>query len=342
MMLGLLLAAVCVAFFFSGLEAGLTSVNRLRLRQRAREGQEAAQRLDALLEHPGRLLATVLIITVSARILALAFLYASLEGRVGEWGALAILLVSLPLLTVVLDFLPKVLFRRFPYRKLLLFATLLQAVAWLLAPFTWLASRFAAPRFERLSNLSRRPVAGVAELRSATNEAMAAGALNPLQKHYLHSLLSARTSTLAEVAQSVSAWPQISPEEKIFRLLDKAHQAKEAKQGPHHKALRFLVTQKMPGDSARVEVLGIIRVFDLLVDGISSGTAQSYMRRLPELAGELTPLEGLLALRAQRADTALVITGSGEEPLLVTSRDLIRRLLHGASSTQPRSSPAAE
>ena len=55
-----LLFVVCllVSFLYSGIEAGLTSLNRARLRSRMHQGDRAAIRLGRLLAHPGRMLAT--------------------------------------------------------------------------------------------------------------------------------------------------------------------------------------------------------------------------------------------------------------------------------------------
>ena len=59
----LLLFGICllISFLYSGIEAGLTSLNRARLRSRIHQGEPAAIRLGRLLAHTGRLLATVLL-----------------------------------------------------------------------------------------------------------------------------------------------------------------------------------------------------------------------------------------------------------------------------------------
>ena len=66
-----LLACLGVSFIFSGVEAGILSINRVRLRHRAKLGEEAALVLSRLLEAPERMLITVLVVTNLMQILAL-------------------------------------------------------------------------------------------------------------------------------------------------------------------------------------------------------------------------------------------------------------------------------
>src|SRR5690606_8596581 len=56
-----LLACLIVSFTFSGIEYGVLSVNRVRLRHYARRGEEAAQKLDSLLTRIERLMVTVVV-----------------------------------------------------------------------------------------------------------------------------------------------------------------------------------------------------------------------------------------------------------------------------------------
>ncbi len=129
-----LLACLFVSFLFSGIESGVLSVNRVRLRHYARQGEEAAQKLDHLLLGLERLMITVVLITNGANILAVTLLYALFTKWLGAFGAIAALVVALPIFIVGLEFLPKAIFRRFPYRTLVVFAHILTTAHWLFAP----------------------------------------------------------------------------------------------------------------------------------------------------------------------------------------------------------------
>ena len=59
----LVFGCLAVSFVFSGIEAGILSVNRVRLRHRVKTRDRAAIRLKQLLTNPERFLVTVLIVT---------------------------------------------------------------------------------------------------------------------------------------------------------------------------------------------------------------------------------------------------------------------------------------
>src|SRR5438552_11866775 len=70
-----------VSFLFNGIEAGLTSIDPVRLRHHVKLNRPAAVRLDRLLKTPERLLVTVLLITNLADILALLVMTRFLVSR---------------------------------------------------------------------------------------------------------------------------------------------------------------------------------------------------------------------------------------------------------------------
>ena len=66
-----ILVCFAVSFVFSGTEAGLLSVNRVRLKHRLKHRDKSAIILNRLLEHPERLLVTVLLVTNLMNIFAI-------------------------------------------------------------------------------------------------------------------------------------------------------------------------------------------------------------------------------------------------------------------------------
>ena len=108
--------ALCllVSFVFAGLEAGILSVNRVRLKHRVKLRDRAALRLET----PARLLVTVLIVTNLMNITAIVLTTQGLVRHFGIGGYFVSLVISLPVYLIGLELLPKSLFRRFPYRAL--------------------------------------------------------------------------------------------------------------------------------------------------------------------------------------------------------------------------------
>src|SRR3712207_727485 len=92
MIWGAVLCCLLVSFLFSGIEAGILSVNRVRLKHRVKLRDRAALKLNRLLDNPERLLVTVLVVTnlmnISALLLTTQVLVARF-GSSGYWYALA-------------------------------------------------------------------------------------------------------------------------------------------------------------------------------------------------------------------------------------------------------------
>src|SRR5262249_37641317 len=130
--IALLLFCWLVSFVFAGIEAGLLSVDPVRLRHHVKRGIPAAVRLNRLLQKPERLFVTVLLITNMADILGLLLLTHRLVRELGAEGFVVAFAVALPIYLFVLAVLPKALFRRFPFRALLRLARLLKFVSTIL------------------------------------------------------------------------------------------------------------------------------------------------------------------------------------------------------------------
>src|SRR5438132_924699 len=123
-----------ISFLFNGIEAGLTSIDPVRLRHHVKLNRPAAVRLDRLLKTPERLLVTVLLITNLADILALLVMTRFLVSRFAATGFFLAVVIALPVYLFVLSVLPKSLFRRFPFRALSPLARLLEIVMTALWP----------------------------------------------------------------------------------------------------------------------------------------------------------------------------------------------------------------
>ena len=135
-----------VSFFFNGIESGLLSIDPVRLRKNVKHRVPAAVRVNRLLKHPERLLATVLLFTNAADILGLLLLTSQLVRWYGHAGYLFALAIALPVYLFLLSVLPKSLFRRFPFRALTRLAGVLELALMLFSPLLELGARLGKLR----------------------------------------------------------------------------------------------------------------------------------------------------------------------------------------------------
>src|SRR5271154_7331868 len=85
-----------VSGLFSGIEAGILSINHARLRYQAKLREKNAIKLQRLLSHPERLLATVLLVTNLMNICAVAVSTRAFVHRLGVCGYVVALIAWLP------------------------------------------------------------------------------------------------------------------------------------------------------------------------------------------------------------------------------------------------------
>ncbi|HZV36089.1 MAG TPA: hemolysin family protein [Verrucomicrobiae bacterium] len=117
-------ASVVLSFLFSGMEAGVLALSRLRIRQLLRTGNPNARALLAYLEQPEDFLWTILVGNTLVNFIAVGLVVLALRRWLDQWPAL--LLVSFFALTFLFytfcELLPKMLFRMFPNRLTLAMA----------------------------------------------------------------------------------------------------------------------------------------------------------------------------------------------------------------------------
>lgn len=143
----LLVVLISLVFsaFFSGMEAGVFALSRLRVRQRMQAGNASARLLHGYLEHPENFLWTILVGNALTNFVAVVLLAHLLHDWLGgrDLLLLAALLVAVFLLYAFGDLLPKMLFRQLPNRLCLRaarpFGLVHLALSPLVAMVAWLA-----------------------------------------------------------------------------------------------------------------------------------------------------------------------------------------------------------
>lgn len=316
---GALLIAGCLAvsFLYSGLEAGLVSVSRVRLRSRAEQGDRGAIRLQRLLRRPERLLATVLLVTNLADVAALVALTEAFVRRWGHLGYVWAGLALLPVYLVGVQLLPKSLFRRFPYRALAALAPLLEATSRVLAPLltagSWLTRRHFPASGSRLHGL----FAAREEFKSLAAEGERVGALSAVERGLIHNVVDFSAMTARDFAKPLGA---TLPADAATRVTDLLSFARD------HGNLDLI-----PIVDAAGKLTALVERDAILFDRDLQRPAASYLRRRPLTVTPADPAPRVLRrLRAARLTAAGVEDAEGKFLGAVLTRDLLQRLVRGA------------
>jgi CBS domain containing-hemolysin-like protein len=322
-----LAVALCmsVAFAFSGIEAGLLSMNRVRLRHQLKLGDKAAAKLDRLLERPERLLLTVLVVTNFMNTCAIVLATQEIVAALGKRGYLAALVILLPLYLVGFELLPKSLFRRFPYRALAALSELLRITALLLFP---LVSAVAAVGwlFLKKQEPEQRKLFGAREdFKYFASESERSGAITKTEREMIHNIVDFRGVTVRDVMVRMDNARTIRADAPLAELLEFS---------------RSSGIDRIPVTDGGGRLVGMVNVFETLLElppdpelkrDMLSNSTGAYQRRIIAVRA-LDPAYGALRkLRAARAHVAVAMGESDEQLGIVTAEDLVKRLVSSAS-----------
>jgi CBS domain containing-hemolysin-like protein len=301
-----------ISFFFNGIESGLLSIDTVRLRQNVKQRVPAALQLNQLLKQPERLLATVLLVTNAADIVALLLLTSQLVRWYGYRGFLFAVVIALPVYLFVLSVLPKSLFRRFPFRALARLAGMLKFTSILFSPLLELGARLGKLLLPGHAGKRGRLFAARDELKQITTENERAGALTATERAMIHSVVDFRGSKIRDV---------MLPAAKVVTLQSDAstEQALELSASTGLDRLPMLAPNGQP--------VGLINVLDILLERNGTKPLGEYVRRIVTTTDNEPTYRVMQQLRGARLGLAAVVDRKNNFRGIVAIEDLVRRLV---------------
>ncbi len=308
--------ALCllVSFIFSGIEAGIFSVSRVRLAHQAKQKDPAALKLERLLSRPDRLLVTVLIVTNFANISALILVATQLVGRFGSNGYWLTLAIYLPVFLLGLELLPKSLFRRFPYRALAALAEPLRIADLLLSPMHIVGEAVKRLIGRKEEALQHRLYLAREDFKYLAEEGERSGTLGKAESALITNVVEFRGTTAKDVMISIDPARTLNVSTSVAELLQRSAEKHQD---------RWLV-----GDESGT-IIGVVSAFDVLMAGRRDVNISAYTRRVVTVSPHESSHSVLTKLRAARTTVAIVRGASGPIGRL-TWEDLIRRLVDAA------------
>jgi putative hemolysin len=305
--------------FFSGMETGLISINRLRLRHLAEEGLPWAVRLQSLIEQPAALLGTTLLGTnffmTVASVLAAA-IGQRLHEASGETiaGALMAILVLL-----FCEFIPKSWFRAQPLGRCPPLLPLFLAAQRLLRPFVRLVIGVTDWIIQDPEQSVRRaPLVTRDDLLHLTARSAEAGSLSPRQR-----LMLLRVAELSKIPCSAV----MTPRRRMQTLSADAPVSLFFQESTRTGFASYPVM-----NPAGTECVGVVNLFELMpLEPPESQTPLARLMKPPQFIRDDRPvLDVFPLLRRTRQSLCLVQSPSGEVVGLLTVEDILRRILGGS------------
>lgn len=304
-----------VSFFFSGMEAGILSVNRVRVRHQTKIGNEAAKHLWEMLTHPERLLISVLLVTNLTNIIIVVLLTRELVGWLGAIGYFISLGLSIPLVLIFLEMFPKSLFRRFPYRLLSVFARALWFVNVIMSPLSnvilWIGKKSFSRKAHRVKNIFF--VREHFKLLTIDSERL--GMLSSEQRQLIHNVVDFRGTMAKHLMVEINKVPVIPVSMGIEEFLSFA----EVKQ-----------FERFPVIDENGKVIGLVQAFDVMngVKGVSQ-TMRHFLRRIVKVNLDAMATDIIHRMRAARVNIAVVMDANSTPVGVVSSEQIISQMILG-------------
>ena len=307
----LIVLAVIGSALFAGLETGVVSLNRIRLRVRARRGDAPAARLLQLLQRPERVLSTFLVGNTLCNVGggALASYWAVQGLRLGETaGSLAATAGMTAIFLVFSELGPKAYFRVRAEDAVPRFLWFIRAVTVVLAPIEWVSSAFLhllIGRTGKSAFVSRE------ELRQLVREARER--LGTGQQRMLESIFDFGHTMAREVMiplPEVVSLPESASVEELFELV------------------RLRRYTRIPLYRDRVDaIVGLVNVFDVLYDRDPAPRVAAYRRDIHIVPETSLVHRILVELQHRRETMALVVNEFGACTGIVTVEDIVEEIM---------------
>ncbi len=303
--------------FFSGMETGMISIQRLRLRHLVDEGSRRARILQNFLDHSDRLLGTTLVGTNICVVIASVLAASVAAAFYPAWGKLISSVVMTAMLLVFCEYIPKAWFRSRPLERCIEFAHALR-LSWIAlrplgAAVIWL-TRCIVPRSSR-GDRDGQPFVTRDDLKILTKELGEDGVISPRERTMIHRVFELSSRTAGQIMIPIDQMTLVHASTTVPELLQKT---------------RGCGFTRLPVYSEQEKKFtGIVNIFDVLSSGAgpNGGCAADYMRT-PQFISENMPVDDILPrMRSLRQPMCLVTNADSNAIGLVTTEDVLEEIV---------------
>lgn len=295
----LLVIAVCMVFggFFAGMETGILSLNRLRLRHLVRRRVPSAILIDRLLQRPERLLGTTLVGTNLCYVMISVF---STRLAVQWMGATAGPFVASAVMTLAIlvacEYLPKAWFQSYPARRVLPFSRLLSLLSRVMAPVSWSLHQIVRRILPGAGEGSDTNAALITreELIHLAGEGASTGMLTREESRMIHRVFSLGSRTCGDL---------MIPMERVVSIAHNATWERIREVAVRHGYSRYPVRGAEPDG-----FIGILHLRDGLRQADPGGQTARALMRPPQVVPARMPVDHVLPRMRATGSPMMLVT----------------------------------
>lgn len=312
-----------ISMLFSGLESAILSVSLVRVRHRAKEREAAARQLLNLFEHRERLLSSVLLVNTLLNLLTFSALTSQMVSLAGAWGFAIAFAIALPVYVILIELLPKSLFKLYPFRMLVTFLPILNGVRLTASPVIWLGAELVSlfrkkedapvPREKMDMDAERQEFRAIAAVTEKEGE------LGETEAAMIRSVLDFHQRKVADVMirmANVTAVPANMPIPKAIQVARRSN------------------LSHLPVMDDNAQLIGLLNIYEALREGRDRGPVYSLIRRLVRVSTEDSGTAAIRTLRASGLKVAAVYDRSKALVGIVTLNDLVNELVKSTAAAK--------
>ncbi len=299
--------------FFAGIETGVISIHRMRLRHFVRQGSINAKILETFIQNFDRLLGTTLVGT-NICVVINSVVAANLAIQLNILGGEATSSIIMTILIILFgEYLPKAWFRSRPIERCERFAGVLRISELLFMPFSFTIIGIARLISPGEKNTFAKPAPFVTreDLKTLAKEGEKDGILSPKERDMIHSVIELSGKSA----------------EEVMVPLDKITQAYNDMKIPEFYALaRHSGLTRMPVINRETsEFIGIINVFHVLAseNKQTDKTVADFMRP-PQFIPAKMPVDDILPRMRRGRQPISLVKKDGNVIGLITTEDILR------------------
>jgi magnesium and cobalt exporter, CNNM family len=326
----IIVIALALTAFFSGMEMAFIAANRVRLRHLAEAGNRAAGRYLEAFRRPERVLSTSMMGVTIAHIVASSAATWALIPYLGTWAAIAVTAALTPLMLVFGEVIPKAVAREWATAIVRYLYPLIELASRVLAPLTWGANVLVsgALGLVGLRSASSRQFVSREELKVLLQLEPEEADVTVIEAEMIDKIFDLGEKTVREIMVplvDVVALPGSAPPDDAVRVI--------AERG----------FSRIPVYTDRAfNLVGVVTAMDLLRRGAAAQDLRTLMRPA-HYVPESKRIDDLLReMQKGRIQLAVVVDEYGGAVGIVTVEDIVEQIVGEIEDEHDRTPPLVE
>jgi len=311
----LVVVGIALEGFFSGSEIGMISINRIRMQQKADEGDRAARAVLALLETPERLFAATSLGTNLAMVSTTAIFTAYMVSQLGDTGEWLAGIILTPIILFGGEIVPKMVIHHrpndiMPYlvRPLNGFCKITNPLLTLFTSLSRLfTSLFAATAEDKLTTLSRDQIRNILNLDAQTID------LGTVERTLIHKIFNFGEIPVEQCMVPLVQMTAIPDTLTLRGLHEIANDSGFSRLPVYHENMYNLI--------------GIVNTFDLLNQPVDDSPIANLIRPAYYVPPNKKTDDLLKELQQRGLHMAIVVDEYGGCTGIVTIEDLLEEIV---------------